>query len=186
MFANISEEETAERRDFLKRVAAGIGGLALVDAAQPAVCHAEVRYPIPEYLPVDYVLSAVYVDRKDGFLGGPTELARFYRNQKHPEAYTYPLITFMAPDPGRPYLFINQGYAGTPLQLQKGPQVMEATYTDGIWMGSGPSTNRQRSRQTGNVHSLTFQLGDLRIGIVGCRLTGCSQEDLIRVAESLK
>lgn len=181
-----AEREAAGRRGFLKRFAMGVGGLALVEAVQAPVCRSEVRYPCPEYLPPNYVLSGEYVDRTDGFLGGPTELTRFYRNEKHPEGFTYPLIIYMAERPGRANLMINNEASGISIQLHRASQVFHAEYFDGLWIGSGPSTNRQRSRQTGNVHSLTFQLGNLRTGLVGCRLTGCGKEELIHVAESLK
>jgi len=188
---HLKEHAQKGRRDFLKQIAATIGGLVVWPAVSgPAVAEvfaalAQEKYPTPRYLPNGYRLSAQYIDRPDGFGGGSTELALWYVNPKHPQGFNNPLSIYIVPRPQHSSIGATEGRHGTSMILTMvSGAIVSADYHDGFWMPS-PDGLGQLVWNTDNVHSLTFKLHSFTVGVRGSRLVGISREELVRIASSL-
>src|SRR6266571_4223431 len=103
------------RREFFARLFALLGGVAIwrstgtaagknISSRKPLVSLLSTYYPQPTYLPKDFGSMSVYTDLPDGFEGGPTEVALFYRNRSHPPPFQYPLTVYMAVSPKREFM----------------------------------------------------------------------------------
>jgi hypothetical protein len=191
-----NEIETA-RRGFIKRIAAILGGIGLSRSALVAIAYGTAAqapakpYLKPTYLPKGYVENESYKDRKDGFGGGPTETAVFYRNPQ--QDYHNPLILFVSPNPQRRFFSTDHKQGTIVLFTMASGLTITAQYYDGMWTRSPnddgelllPSGD-QLHWDTSNVHALVFRVGDLTVGLRASRLAGVNLEELIRVASSLK
>lgn len=185
------------RRGFLRQIGVALAGIivrrpaiAAVSAVAAPVSAAVAAsgaelYLTPRYLPPGYRLITKYTNRNDGFGGGPTEIALWYKNPNHPKGGSRPLMIFQAPAP-RTEFFATAGH-GAELQtitLASG-QIVQADYHDGMW-GHPPERGAVRPWLTTDAHSLSFRAGTgPMIAIRGWRRAGVTRDELVRVASSL-
>ncbi len=188
--------EKTKRRTFLRRFAASLGGLfawrafnapigASIAATQPTTTPDIPGYLAPRYLPADYQYITRYTDRLDGFGGGSEEVALWYTNPKNPLAFARPLAIYQTPAPRRAgFATTAQRLATTVTLLAASGKAIAAKYHDGCWI-SPVGHPQPLAWDTNDVHSLTFTLGNLTIGLRGSRVAGVTKDELIRVASSL-
>lgn len=187
------------RRTFLKSLAAAVGGLVLARAGGGVTVAAgqgtptplaTVDIPVPSYVPHGYRLGGRFADLVDGFSGGSSEMALWYVNPSASLYLSRPLVVYIAPEPRFSSLACTRQRLGIPtsLSLQSGRQV-SATYHDGLWSLPPEQRYDEPPRpliwDTRDVHSLTFVLDDLTIGIRASRVAGVTREALVSVANSL-
>ena len=187
-----SDSVRSGRRGFLKRMTIALGTLAVWKGGSADA--KALTYLTPSYLPPGFRLWAEYTDRDDGFQGGPSELALWYKNKQNPQGFNNPLVIYMAPNPRREELGTQQGpdpthVARVELALARditvpGRYTVSGRYYDGEW-GSDADPDETVWDST-NFHALVFRAKGLMIGVAGCRVVGVTFEELVRVASSLR
>jgi hypothetical protein len=178
------------RRRFIQRLGTALSTAAFWKIALPSSAVASISkqtlrdYPRPLYVPDGFVeVTAISGLRRsvDGFGDKESEIALWYRNDKHPLGFNNPLSIFITPNPQR-------GFAGSgdvepslvPISLRSGSTVL-AEYHDGMtWVLPNGKVGWHRT----NVHSLVFELGNYSIGIRGARVVGIDSDELIAIASS--
>lgn len=175
-----SEATEGSRRSFLRRLLAGLGGVAalafgreianaknMIDVATQAspaqaspAQNALNSHPRPSYVPKDFAevkgLSGLPLSNSfEGFGGGADEIVLWYKNPKHVMGFNNPLCIFVSANP-------RKGLVGTENHQ---PEVIEITlrsgstvsteYHDGMW-----ALDRDGSVKwdTSNVRSIVFRL----------------------------
>ncbi len=194
---NLANDERSQqpRRTFLKRVATALGGAAVLSVGGPLVkaepplrqilaVNTGPGYLTPQYLPPGYRFVTQYLGRPDGFRGGDSEIALWYMNPIDPHAFARPISIYQAPHPQQSYLVTTEHRQGAamPLVMQSG-QTVAAQYHDGWWALS--TTGHSVSWTTNDVHSLTFTLGNLTVGLRAFREAGIDRTQLLHMAASL-
>ena len=144
---------------------------------------------VPRYVPPGFELFAHFSDPVDGLGGGKDELALFFRNKSHPLAMTHPIAIYMTQRPTRP-LALTEEQPSETLALHHISGELAANYHDGYWIGhpAGERTLANGGRMTwrrGNVHSLTFKISDISVGIRASFASGITRRELERIAEAL-
>ena len=196
----LSNDTNQTRRGFFKRCSAAASVLlcwrvANAETLPSAPTQLNLRgssryYPIPSYLPEGYLHAGIYLDRPDGFGGGPTEVALWYKNPTHPQGFANPLGIYMTPSPEREFGMTEKHEAKVVELKMLSGETIGAQYHDGIWMMESDTQQTPSGGslqwKTNNSHSLVFQLRGLKIGIRGSRMVGINYDSLIRVAASLK
>jgi len=143
-----------------------------------------ISYPVPQYVPSGYKFVSVYNNPSGGFGGGLTEVALWYKKLDFPNSVKNPLAVYVAAQPKRTSLGMPApNHEGTVVTLTlPGSGMITAHYYDGTWAWSSES---KLIWDTGNMHSLAFNVELVTVGVIGSRLVGVSFDELIHVAESI-
>ena len=184
-----------KRRGFLKRAIA-LASLAIVGAravsgvaarSQPRSFETISRprdlpshYPSPSMIPGGYTLFQIYSDRPDGFQGGSSEVALWYRSPYIERGYLFPLAIFLAPSPRTPFGGIKDGPAEI-IEISSNGTPVAGQYYDGAWF-KAPGGHLWRHDRT---VALVMNAFGMEIGIRGFIRGGITRNELITVANAL-
>jgi hypothetical protein len=187
-----AESARSGRCGFLKRITIALGTLAVWKGGSSDA--KAWTYLTPSYLPPGFRLWAEYTNRDDGFQGGPSELALWYKNEQNPHGFNNPLSIYMAPNPRREELGNQQGpnpthVARVEFALARdiavpGRYTVSGRYYDGCWVWD--ADRDETVWDSTNAHALVFRAKGLMIGVAGSRVVGITFEELVRVASSLR
>lgn len=195
------------RRQFTKRIIATVAGLTLwhsrqfgdktrgVVGAAPRATDPEPLvqfipmiegYPVPQYMPPGYRLFGQYIARSDGFRGGDSELAIFFKNPSSDIAYNRPLCVFIAGNPSLTRLPGTHRATPMPRDIVIGTgNAIGADYFPGWWRLSSVGVEGAMEWDEDDVHSLTLPIDRFLVGIRASRVAGVNEHELLRVAQSL-
>lgn len=148
------------------------------------------RYPTVGYLPEGFLLVNQYTNRPDGFEGGDTELALWYKKSSHPMGYRNPIAIFFAPDPKAEFVGTRNKKGREVNIVCQDKEEIRGIYHDGCWIYD--KTGDQELKPgvkirwyTGNTHSLIFKKANLQIGIRASQQLGVDLAELLRIAGSI-
>lgn len=189
--------ENRGRRVFLKGLAAALGACTLwhvsgsmrqLERLSGGTALAASGYLQPRYLPPGYKLLAEWTDVADPSGRGHTEYVAWFVNPAETWSLEHPIIIHQTPAPRPSWLSGIQAVPGEPLTLAfANGHSVPATYTAGWWVrptkGSRPAPQVWDAT---DMHALTFVRNNMTIAVRGSRMADIQQDELLRVAASLR